>query len=69
MTWTKSTPRKMDFALAWLAEHPGAMSITGRELERTVWLSQYRQISHRTWNNAKRLLRNQGAFPDRAMAA
>ena len=68
MTWTHATPRKMDFALAWLTDHPGAMALSGRDLERTVWMSQYRQISHRTWNNAKRLLRNQGAFQDRMAA-
>lgn len=69
MTWTPNTPRKMDFALAWLIEYPGAMNVSGRELERTVWLSQYRKISHRTWNNAKRLLRTQGGFSDERRAA
>lgn len=64
MTWAKNTPRKIDFALAWLVDHPKCMAVKGRDLERSIWISEYRNISSNTWNKAKRLLKTQGAFPD-----
>lgn len=69
MGWTDKTPRKLDFALEWLIDHPGAVGIPDRDLEQKVWMSQYRKVGYRTWNKAKKLLATQGGFPDTEVAA
>lgn len=52
-------PSKMELAVQWLREHREDMALTGRELKEQR-KPQGVEISHKTWNDAKKLVDDSG---------